>query len=112
MSEPAPEVPRNSPRQRTLKGARIVCAGSQTFDVTIRDMSEGGVKLKLGSPFAVPPTFTLVILNPNTGISDKRSCETRWQRGDQIGARFIEALPEKVAPVLQAPSLRRPPAVR
>lgn len=79
MSEPAPEVPRSSPRQRTLKGARIVCTGSQTFDVTIRDMSEGGVKLKLGSPFAVPPTFTLVILNPNTGISDKRSCEMRRQ---------------------------------
>jgi hypothetical protein len=85
-----------------------VCAGSLTYDVTVRDMSEAGVKLKLGSPFAVPPTFTLVILNPNTGVSDKRSCETRWQRG----ARFIEALPEKVAPILQAPSLRRPPAVR
>ena len=82
------------------------------FFMRVSFISEGGVKLKLGSPFAVPPTFTLVILNPNTGISDKRSCETRWQRGDQIGARFVEALPEKVAPVLQAPSLRRPPAVR
>lgn len=108
MSEPASEAPRSSPRQRTLKGARIVCDGSLTYDVTIRDISEGGVKLKLGSPFAVPSTFKLVILNPNTGISDRRNCETRWQRGDQIGARFIEALPATSAPALQAPGLRRP----
>ncbi|MDP3460938.1 MAG: PilZ domain-containing protein [Hyphomonas sp.] len=110
MSGPAAEAPRKFPRQRTLKGARIMCEGSLTFDVTIRDMSEGGVKLKLGSPFVVPPIFKLLILNPNTGIADTRACETRWQRGDQVGAHFIEALPEKSKPALQAPSLRRPPA--
>ncbi len=110
MSRPAAEAPRKFPRQRTLKGARMMCEGTVTFDVTIRDMSEGGVKLKLPSPFVVPPTFKLLILNPNTGIADTRACETRWQRGDQVGAHFIEASPEQATPEMKAPSLRRPPA--
>ena len=107
MTDPETESPRQSPRQRTLKGARIICAGSLSYDVTIRDMSEGGVKLKLGSPFAVPPAFVLVILNPNTGISEKRACETRWQRGDQVGAQFVASLPDTSGTRLAAASLRR-----
>ncbi len=109
MSDPAAEAPRKSPRQRTLKGARIVCEGSLTYDVTIRDISDDGVKLKLGSPFVVPPVFRLVILNPNTGIAETRACESRWQRGDHVGAHFIETLPEATKPALRAPGLRRPP---
>ncbi len=105
MTDPEAESPRQSPRQRTLKGARIVCAGS-TFDVTIRDLSESGVKLKLGSAFAVPPMFELVILNPNTGVTEKRDCETRWQRGEQVGAQFV-ATPEKPVTRLAAAGLRR-----
>ncbi len=107
MTDPETESPRQSPRQRTLKGARIICAGALTYDVTIKDMSEGGVKLKLGSPFAVPPAFVLVILNPNTGLTEKRSCETRWQRGDQVGAQFVVALPDKPQVKLAPAGLRR-----
>ena len=103
---------RKFPRQRTLKGARIVCTGSLTYDVMIRDLSESGVRLKLGSPFAVPATFQLVIHNPNTGTSEKRHCELRWQRGDQAGAEFVAAAPAAAPVPLAAPSLRRtlPPA--
>ncbi|MEQ9505057.1 MAG: PilZ domain-containing protein [Hyphomonas sp.] len=107
MSDPESELPRQSPRQRTLKGARIICAGALTYDVTIRDMSEGGVKLKLGSPFAVPPAFVLVILNPNTGVTEKRACETRWQRGDHVGAQFVAASPGQAVTRLAPASLRR-----
>lgn len=89
MSEHDPESPRSFQRQRTLKGARIELDGSKTYDVMIRDMSEGGVKLKLAAPFSVPAEFILIILNPNTGISEERTCQTRWQRGDQVGAKFI-----------------------
>lgn len=107
MTDPGSEAPRKYPRQRTLKGARIQFDGLKTYDVTVRDMSEGGAKLKLGSPFAVPPAFLLIILNPNTGISEKRACELRWQRGDQIGAQFVEHEPAAPVTKLAAASLRR-----
>jgi hypothetical protein len=93
---------------RTLKGARVEFEGSRTFDVTIRDMSEGGVKLKLGSPFALPKAFTLVIHNPNTGIAEKRSCELRWQRGDQAGAQFTNVEIQGTAAGVRPANLRRP----
>jgi hypothetical protein len=85
----------------------MICAGALTYDVTIRDLSEGGVKLKLGAPFAVPPTFLLMILNPNTGVTENRACETRWQRGDQVGAQFVAALPDRPVTRLAPASLRR-----
>jgi hypothetical protein len=107
MTDPGSEAPRKYPRQRTLKGARIQFDGLKTYDVTVRDMSEGGVKLKLGSPFAAPHTFLLIILNPNTGISQKRACELRWQRGDQIGAQFVDHEPAAPVTKLAAAGLRR-----
>ena len=108
MSDPSAESPRQHARMRTLKGARVEFAGSRTFDVTIRDMSEGGVKLKLGSPFALPKLFALVIHNPNTGNAEKRSCELRWQRGDQAGAQFISIQNQGTSSAVQPPNLRRP----
>lgn len=107
MSDQEPESPRKFQRQRTLKGARIEFDGQKSYDVTVRDMSEGGVKLKLGSPFAMPAEFTLIIHNPNTGIAEKRGCQTRWQRGDQAGAQFADIDPAKPVSRLSAPGLRR-----
>jgi hypothetical protein len=108
--EPAPETPRRSQRIKTLKSGRIEFNGTfSTFDVTIREMSETGAKLKLSTTFVVPPTFQLLILNTNTGIRERRSCETRWQRGDLVGARFID--PSEIAPAspARAATLRRQP---
>lgn len=111
MTDPAPELPRASPRHRTLKAARIVFNSDfSSFDAVIRDMSEGGVRLKLGTPFIVPHLFELVILNSNTGVPERRTCETRWQRGDQVGARFVSARAEAAPPSAPAaPTLRRKP---
>ncbi|MFN7179010.1 PilZ domain-containing protein [Hyphomonas sp.] len=101
MSGSSPESPRQHTRQRTLKGARMVFNdGKSSFDVLIRDLSEGGAKLKLGSAsWTAPDTFDLIIPNPNTGVPTKHHCEKRWQRSDLVGARFIE------------PQLNRPPAI-
>ncbi len=95
--EPAPETPRQSRRLKTLKSGRIEFNGIfSTIDVTIKDMSETGVKLKLSTIFVVPQTFQLLILHTNTGSSERRNCEIRWQRGDLVGARFIDA--SEIAP--------------
>lgn len=100
--------PRKFQRQRTLKGGRLDCGGTLSFDVLIRDMSEGGVKLKLASPFVVPPTFELTIFNPNTGIVERRACVLRWQRGDLLGAQFTAPQATDALPSVEASGLRRP----
>jgi hypothetical protein len=78
------------PRHRTLKMARLAFREAHcTFDVVIRDMSDGGVKLRLPTPFVVPELFDLIILNPNTGQPVRHACERCWQHGTLAGARFI-----------------------
>lgn len=109
MSGPTPDLPRHHARQRTLKSARIVFNNSaSSMDVLIRDMSEGGAKLKLGTPgWPAPDLFDLVILNPNTGTRVRHPCEKRWQRGDLVGARFLtQEEHETPAPEAAAEPLR------
>ncbi|MBU3920505.1 MAG: PilZ domain-containing protein [Alphaproteobacteria bacterium] len=109
MTEPDAQFPRKFQRQRALKGARIVCENQVTYDVTIRDLSGGGVKVKLNTPFVVPDRFDLLILNPNSGVPERRSCEKRWQRGDQLGARFVASSDDQAATAPLTSLLRKPP---
>ncbi len=82
---------RGSPRHRVLKGGRITFNENySSFEVLIRDMSDHGARLKLDDPWIVPNNFNLVILNPNTGVSETRPCERRWQRGVMVGLRFLD----------------------
>ncbi len=108
MSGTGPESPRQHARQRTLKGARIVFNdGKSSYDVLIRDLSEGGAKLKLGSAsWTAPDTFDLIIPNPNTGTPTRHHCKKRWQRSDLLGARFIEPQPNRSPAIPAAISVR------
>ncbi|MEZ5946188.1 MAG: PilZ domain-containing protein [Hyphomonas sp.] len=83
---------RSAPRHRVLKGARIVYnGGSSSGEVVIRDLSDTGAKVKLSDVWIVPSRVDLLILNPNTGHSERRACERRWQRGVMVGLRFLDA---------------------
>lgn len=87
-------IPRNFRRQRVLKTAKLVFNdGLSTFNVTLRDLSDAGARMQLIFPFPVPKHFDLIIENPNTGKPVSQHCELSWQRGDRIGAKFIDALP-------------------
>ncbi|MEZ5997447.1 MAG: PilZ domain-containing protein [Hyphomonas sp.] len=88
------EEHRASARHRVLKGARIVYNdGHSSGEVLIRDLSDTGAKVKLADAWVVPARFDLIILNPNSGYSEKRACEKRWQRGVLVGLRFLDAVP-------------------
>ncbi|MFN3312347.1 MAG: PilZ domain-containing protein [Hyphomonas sp.] len=92
-------IPRNFRRQRVLKTAKLVFNdGLSTFNVTLRDLSDAGARMQLIFPFPVPKHFDLLIENPNTGKPINHHCELSWQRGDRIGAKFIEALPTGESP--------------
>ena len=78
-------------RQRTLKAGRIEVNGhASTFDCTIRDMSQSGARLVLKAMWIAPEQFDLLVLNPNTGKSDRHACRTAWQKGTMIGVRFSD----------------------
>ena len=65
---------------RTLKAARVVFnSDCSSYDVIIRDMSDSGVRMKLGAAFAVPDHFDLIIANPNSGKKDRKACEKVWE---------------------------------
>lgn len=82
---------RRAPRRRVLKAGRISFQGNfSTFDVMIRDLSDSGAKLKLTQPFIVPQTFELLILNTNTGQTERRPCVKRWQDSIHVGTEFLD----------------------
>ena len=92
-AEGAGEEHRAAPRHRVLKGARIVFNGGHSSgEVVIRDLSDTGAKIKLADLWVVPARFDLLILNPNTGVSETRTCEKRWQHGVFLGVRFLDAV--------------------
>mgnify|MGYP003121663171 CR=1 FL=1 len=96
---PKPDTPtgsedaRGAPRQRMLKRGRIIVNALQsTFEVTVRDMSETGVKLRLQDNWAVPKVFELIIVNTDGSEQARRLCEKCWQQGIILGARFVNAV--------------------
>jgi hypothetical protein len=75
---------RAAPRQRVLKGARIVINdGFSTFQCTVRNLSDTGARLKVAGIIGIPDTFDLL-------LDDGRrfSCITAWKTESEIGVKF------------------------
>ncbi len=76
---------RGTPRQRTLKGARIVVSdGFSTLDCQVRNLSETGARLRVASVVGIPDSFEL-------RLDDGRifQCRTAWRKSDEIGVSFV-----------------------
>lgn len=77
---------RASPRQRTLKGGRIVINdGHSTFQCTVRNLSETGARLKIASIVGIPGTFQLIMDDGR-----KFACTTMWKTESEIGVQFSD----------------------
>ena len=73
------------PRNRTLLPARISFNGGQTtLDTVVRDLSEGGARLKVSQGVTLPELFRLHL----TKTDEWRQARLCWRRGDLIGVRF------------------------
>ena len=76
---------RIAPRQRVLKGGRIVINdGFSTFQCTVRNLSETGARLKMASIIGVPDTFELVMDDGR-----KFACTVAWKTEFEIGVKFV-----------------------
>ncbi|ESQ83284.1 hypothetical protein AEAC466_13615 [Asticcacaulis sp. AC466] len=78
------EEKRSQPRQRTLKGARIVFnGGHSTITCLVRNLSEKGALIKLSSPMGVPDDIEL-----HFDDGQHFDCHIVRRAIDQIGVAF------------------------
>lgn len=82
---------------RAFLQARIVFNnGMSTLDCLIRDLSEGGAKLKMSDSVALPDRFDLYIVKKD----ETRRAKLQWRAGDEIGVAFEQSS----APAAPAPA--------
>ena len=78
------EEHRIAPRQRVLKGGRIVINdGFSTFQCTVRNLSKTGARLKVVSIIGIPDAFQLVMDDGR-----KFDCKAVWKTETEIGVQF------------------------
>ncbi|MEP1206850.1 MAG: PilZ domain-containing protein [Rhizobiaceae bacterium] len=91
MSHRSNTSPRNIERRRFERipveiGANAVVANTEaTFECTILDISEGGVKLEIPEIDIVPVQFKLYV--PETDLI--YACEIVWRDGRYVGLKFV-----------------------
>jgi hypothetical protein len=78
---------RNQSRQRVFKAGKIVVKqGASVFDCIVRNLSDDGACVDLGTTLGVPDCFVLNIEADRTS----RLCQVVWRTERRIGVRFPE----------------------
>ncbi|MFO1143315.1 MAG: PilZ domain-containing protein [Amaricoccus sp.] len=73
-------------RAHVLRRGKVVLRrGHSTIDCVVLDMSDGGVRIRVGEWQPLPPTFELRIEN-----GAQRDVEVRFRARDTLGVRFID----------------------
>ncbi|HEY3148670.1 MAG TPA: PilZ domain-containing protein [Dongiaceae bacterium] len=76
---------RGKERRIALKSGKILYnQGKTTIECRIRNISEGGARLELGTPQLLPHTFELHI----AGMPVKQ-CSLRWAKDNLVGVQFV-----------------------
>ncbi len=74
-------------RQRVLLAGRLVYGDAHlTLDCAIRDLSDGGARIRLASPVLLPAQVWLIEVRSATAFS----CEVAWRRAPEFGVKFLE----------------------
>jgi hypothetical protein len=74
---------RKAPRHRVLKGGTISFGGA-SISCTIRNLSDTGAALDVGSPVGIPQQFILIVGTDNS----TRQCRVVWRKERRIGVTF------------------------
>jgi hypothetical protein len=78
------EERRKSPRRRVLKGGTIALERGGAVSCTVRNLSESGACIEVGSPLGIPESFNLVIASDHV----TRPCRIMWRSDRRIGVAF------------------------
>ena len=77
---------RSERRPVNLKVAILEENGAMMCHCKMADVSEGGAKLMVDEPSAIPECFVLVL---SYGARTRRKCKVRWRSGSSIGVEFL-----------------------
>jgi len=109
---------RIAPRRRMLKAGLVrFSAGHMTIPCAVRDMSEGGARIKGDWTQHIPDHFELHIELDGIWVD----CEVAWREGAELGVRFTgpirqtpPARKQSIQPTAapNRPQLRRQPTVK
>ena len=74
--------------RRNHLGGRITFNNSSSiFDCVIRQMSDNGAVLELGSTFALPPVFVL----ETKPFKKRHACSVYWRTANSVEVVFVDA---------------------
>jgi PilZ domain len=81
---------RRTPRRSIDQPARLVLSDlSRSFDLTLCDLSAGGVRVRLPAGEVLPKHSYLMVRDAATDSLLCLPCETRWQVCNAAGLRFL-----------------------
>jgi hypothetical protein len=75
---------RKTKRRRVLVDPGLIRFGDMSICCVVRDMSEAGAALDIGSQIGIPDRFTLIVV-PKKKIY---SCAVVWRKDRRIGVAF------------------------
>ena len=77
---------RNYPRMRVLKGAKIVLGTSSVLDCVVRDITNGGARVKIPNAVDLPEAIAITF----DGGRTCRPCRVAWRTLDETGLEFTD----------------------
>ena len=77
---------RKFPRMRVLKSAKIVLGTSSVLDCVVRDLTNGGARVKISNAANLPEDVAITFDAGRTC----RPCRVAWRRIDETGLQFTD----------------------
>jgi hypothetical protein len=84
---------RKYPRMRVLKSAKIVLGTSSVFDCVVRDLTNGGARVKISNAVNLPQDVAITFDAGRTC----RPCRVAWRMIDETGLQFTDPSRQAVA---------------
>ena len=77
---------RNYPRMRVLKGAKIVLGTTSILDCVVRDLTNGGARVKIPNAMDLPDEVAITF----DGGRTCRPCRVAWRALNETGLEFTD----------------------
>ena len=84
---------RKYPRMRVLKSAKIVLGTSSVFDCVVRDLTNGGARVKISNAVNLPQDVAITFDAGRTC----RACRVAWRTFNETGLQFTDPSRQAVA---------------
>jgi hypothetical protein len=77
---------RKYPRTRVLKGAKIVLGATSVLDCVVRDLTNGGARIRIPNAANLPQEVAITL----DGGRTCRPCHVAWRTLNETGLQFTD----------------------